>query len=176
MTCTRLALDDGTVAIVCHRREPARPCAFCGAPTRTLCDFPLRGKRAGATCNKRVCEKCATVIGKDRDLCPPHARMAREYGLDLALLAAEQGDAGAQVALDQLEERGAPVSPKARAEAMRPMKFRQRAGPDRAIVSAAEDWREYLVERAAIGEYLGELTREEAERQARELAGPQPRG
>jgi len=35
-------------------------------------------------------------------------------------------------------------------------------------------WREWWTERAAIGEYLGGLTRAEAERQADEIAGPPP--
>lgn len=187
MTCTKIPLAGG-VAFVCTRGAStrARDCAFCGTSTRDykLCDFPLRGKRAGATCSKPMCTKCSTSIGENRDLCPPHMRMAREHNLDLALLAEPQGDAGKQVALDQLEQNGAPIAPRERNKVFAsPIKFRQRkvtTGVPYAVartffVSAAEDWTEYIEERAAIGEYLGGLSREAAERQARELAGPRPR-
>lgn len=36
------------------------------------------------------------------------------------------------------------------------------------------EWREYVSERAAICEYLGELSREDADRAAIEMAGPMP--
>lgn len=182
MTCTAIKLEGG-VAIVCTREPPrrARACSSCGTSTKDyhLCDFPLRGKRAGATCSKPVCTTCTTPIGENRDLCPPHMRMAREHGLDLNLLSESQGNAGKQVALDQLEANGAPVAPRERNRALSPIKFRQHKvtvpGKGGFYVSAVEDWQEYLIERAAIGEYLGELPRDAAERQARELAGPRPK-
>jgi hypothetical protein len=40
-----------------------------------LCDYPLRGKRAGATCDRKLCERCAVHAGPDLDYCPPHARL-----------------------------------------------------------------------------------------------------
>lgn len=189
MTCTKIPVAGG-VAFVCTRGAStrARDCAFCGTSTRDykLCDFPLRGKRAGATCSKPMCGKCATSIGENRDLCPPHVRMAREHKLDLALLAEAEGDAGKQVALDQLEQNGAPVQPRDRNKAVSPIKWRQRKaaaidagrlGPTSpgVIVTAVADWYEFLEERAAIGEYLGGLSRGAAEQQARELAGPRPK-
>lgn len=180
MTCTKVPVAGG-VAIICTRGPSARArdCAFCGVATKDykLCDFPLRGKRAGATCSKPMCAKCATSIGENRDLCPPHVKMARDHGLDLALLDEKQGDAGKQVALDQLEQAGAPVAPRARNQAVKPrIKFRQRVRHDGAIISAVADWQEYLTERAAIGEYERGMTREDAEREAREIAGARPRG
>ncbi len=179
MTCTVIPVQGG-VAIVCSRGQGtrARDCAFCGVNARDykLCDFPLRGKRAGATCSKPMCGKCATSIGDNRDLCPPHVKMARDHNLDLTLLAQNQGDAGKQVALDQLEQAGAPVTPKARNQAVKPdIKFRQRVRSDGGIITAVSDWQEFLTERAAIGEYERGMTRADAEQAARELAGARPK-
>lgn len=48
------------------------------------------------------------------------------------------------------------------------------AGPWRPAYRDRADWLEWWKERAAVFEYLGGMTREEAERAATELAGPQP--
>lgn len=184
MTCTRIPLEGG-VAFVCSRGQNTRPreCAFCRVTSADylLCDFPLRGKRAGATCSKPMCRKCATSIGENRDLCPSHAKIAREHGLDPNLLAEDQGKFGNQVALDQLEAAGAPVTTAAlnkQAVIARP-KFRQRTVavyPNKPYrVTAVGDWEEFWNERAAIGEYERGMTREESERAARELAGARPK-
>lgn len=178
MTWTRL--PDGTAVHICDRgnKPRARACAFCGTSTKDyhLCDFPLRGKRKNATCSKPICVACAVKIGDNRDLCPPHAKMAREHGLDVAILAEVNGAAGNLVALDQLEANGAPMTPRARNKAVKPpVRFQQRTTHDGKIISAVADWEEYLTERAAIGEYLGGLERAAAEQQARELAGARPK-
>lgn len=67
----------GNGVIVCGRPAPAKqqPCRFCarGRVGVKLCDWPTKpgSKR---TCDAPMCEDCATSIGTDRDLCPPHAK------------------------------------------------------------------------------------------------------
>lgn len=69
----------GVTMIVCRRgaRPRAAPCdlAGCNREHTKLCDFPLRGKRAGATCDAKICDAHATQVGPGRDYCPAHARM-----------------------------------------------------------------------------------------------------
>lgn len=158
MTCRTLEVPGG-IAIVCSRGQSrGRDCAFCGTFSKSyvLCDFPLRGKKAGATCSKPACEKCATSVGENRDFCPPHARYHREHGLDVKLIAEGEDDFGGTVALDALEVAGAPAPQIWKAKTM-------------------AEWTEFYEERAAIGEFVGGISREAAERQALELAGPRPK-
>lgn len=80
MKCDVLDLGGGATAIVCSRghRRP-KPCVQCGKPSTKLCDFPLKGKKAGATCSRPICDACARNMGasdKDTiDYCPTHAAM-----------------------------------------------------------------------------------------------------
>lgn len=109
MTCHSFRSKDGTLSgFVCTRER--RPRCACGAPGTKLCDFPLRGAKAGQTCDKVLCDKCATTLPIARlpevvrlsdhfsvlpnfverplvlepetfDVCPAHARvLAREEG------------------------------------------------------------------------------------------------
>jgi hypothetical protein len=74
MTCTPFRLADGTFGIACTRGERPRRCSACKSrPATLLCDYPLRGSKAGKTCDKPLCERCAAHVGTDRDLCPAHA-------------------------------------------------------------------------------------------------------
>lgn len=67
--------------IVCRRgpRRRAAPCSVpgCSASHERLCDFPLKGKKAGQTCDAKLCLEHATRVGLDRDYCPPHAKLAK---------------------------------------------------------------------------------------------------
>lgn len=59
------------------RRDPICKCGS-GKPADRLCDWPLTGRKAGATCNRRCCDACALRVsdeGEGIDYCPPHARM-----------------------------------------------------------------------------------------------------
>jgi hypothetical protein len=61
-----------TSIILCIRggRPPRAKCGVCHVRVHErLCDGP--GKRAGATCNKRLCLKCARTVG-EKDFCPRH--------------------------------------------------------------------------------------------------------
>lgn len=81
MPCNHLrgTLSDGTPfeAIVCTGGARRKRCK-CGRPSTKLCDFKLTGAKASKTCDAPLCPRCATSIGPDRDLCPAHARLARE--------------------------------------------------------------------------------------------------
>lgn len=76
MTCTKIALPGGGVAIVCTRGQRRKVCGTCKRGTATkLCDFPLKGSKAGKTCDAPLCDSCAVSGGPDIDHCPPHARV-----------------------------------------------------------------------------------------------------
>jgi len=76
MPCKVIAAGDGGVIIACSRGQQRQRCA-CGRPADRLCDYPLRGAKAGQTCSRPICSRCATRVGPNRDYCPAHARMAR---------------------------------------------------------------------------------------------------
>ena len=84
MPCDRIDLPDGYV-IVCSERRRAKRCSVCGRPGDLLCDYPLRGAKAGKTCDRPLCAKCtrrqapaSSPNGTDStDYCPPHDAEAR---------------------------------------------------------------------------------------------------
>lgn len=81
MTCHRIDLGDGTFAIACTRgpRRKAAPCLYCGKREHTkLCDHEVS---PGKTCDRKLCEACAVHVGPNRDLCPDHAKVARQQNL-----------------------------------------------------------------------------------------------
>jgi hypothetical protein len=92
MPCDVLYMGGKRVGIVCTRgrTRKAKPCVVCGNPSTKLCDFALTGKRAGKTCNRPLCDKCATVVpnvshlnptaapNDTFDLCPAHAQQRRD--------------------------------------------------------------------------------------------------
>ena len=83
MPCKTIDLGNGDFAIVCSRgRKPRALCGVCKQREHTLlCDFELRGAKAGKTCSQKLCASCAVKVGK-LDLCPPHAKHAQPQ-LDL---------------------------------------------------------------------------------------------
>ena len=67
----------GFTMITCRRGRRGRaPCdvAGCGKDHSKLCDFQLRGAKAGETCDAKLCEIHATPVGDGRDYCPAHVR------------------------------------------------------------------------------------------------------
>jgi hypothetical protein len=58
--------------VVCSRRRKSPPCS-CGRPSVKLCDFPLTGPKTGTTCDKPICDRCATSVGENLDYCRVHA-------------------------------------------------------------------------------------------------------
>jgi len=73
MTCRPLNRGNGVTGWACSRGER---CKECGGRASKLCDYPLRGGKAGKTCDAALCAKCAVNVGPDRDYCLPHARVA----------------------------------------------------------------------------------------------------
>lgn len=57
-------------AIVCMATRRRR-CA-CGAIAPLLCDWKTPAKKSG-TCDRPICEACATSPADGKDLCPEHA-------------------------------------------------------------------------------------------------------
>lgn len=77
-TFSWLAPDGSPVTVVaCGPRVGVKPCRTCGFPSDRLCDYQLRGRLAGTTCNAPLCESCAVHVPPDHDLCPPHARLVK---------------------------------------------------------------------------------------------------
>jgi hypothetical protein len=62
-------MPGGGRAIV--KLAPAAKCEFCRMrPHTKLCDFPAG---PGKTCDAKMCDRCATHVGRDLDNCPRHA-------------------------------------------------------------------------------------------------------
>ncbi len=86
MPCETFRFPGGGTAIVCSRgRQVRKKCVGCGKPATLLCDYPLQGKRAGKTCDRPICAKCATKVPgvetSEHDpfnLCPQHKDKASE--------------------------------------------------------------------------------------------------
>lgn len=73
MICTPLP-GGGFVCRSGQRKACATP--GCGGRVVALCDYPIKGKKPGATCSAAMCERCRASVGPDRDFCPPHKRAA----------------------------------------------------------------------------------------------------
>lgn len=76
MTCEHVTLPGGQTAIVCSTR-PRKRCK-CGRRATLLCDWKIPGKKGG-TCDRPICERCATSPAPGKDLCPDHARAFEEW-------------------------------------------------------------------------------------------------
>lgn len=68
MPRTPLQLPNGARGILCTRSP--RPRCACGRPATLQCD--AHSQRKSGTCDRHVCEACATEVGPDRHLCQVH--------------------------------------------------------------------------------------------------------
>ncbi len=79
MACRHISipLADGTVAraIVCGPAPRRKRCVGCGGPAARECDWKLTGEKAGKTCDRAICARCATSPAPEKDLCPAHAAL-----------------------------------------------------------------------------------------------------
>jgi hypothetical protein len=80
MPCRTHVRPDGGVLSVCSRGAGARSrCIVCTTVYDIkLCDYPLRGAKAGQTCSRPVCGRHARHQEPDLDYCPAHARLVRQ--------------------------------------------------------------------------------------------------
>ena len=76
MACATMKIPGGGFAIVCGLPKPKR-CVYCGRPSTKLCDYPLEGQKKGKTCDRPMCDKCATHVEPDTDYCWPHAQKVK---------------------------------------------------------------------------------------------------
>jgi DNA polymerase-3 subunit epsilon len=72
MPCQPINLGNGAFALVCGKTR-RKLCVYCRKPSTRLCDgaSPLGSGRM--TCDKALCDECATQAGKGTDLCREHA-------------------------------------------------------------------------------------------------------
>jgi hypothetical protein len=72
--------DGKTVAFIRTSGQRMKPCKYCGAPGEKLCDYPLRGPKAGQTCDAPMCAKCAYHVPPNSDYCRLHRKMLTPDG------------------------------------------------------------------------------------------------
>ena len=88
MVCKPISLPGGLTGFVCYRAPAPKLCKVCGTRDATkLCDFALRGRKSGSTCDAPLCDACAVSRGPELDYCPSHARL-----LDAEAAKAERPD------------------------------------------------------------------------------------
>ena len=75
-----IKLPNGGFAHIRFAKTRMPKCDFCDYPSTLLCDFPVREYTALSgeiivtkTCDARICARCATPVGPDKDYCPGHA-------------------------------------------------------------------------------------------------------
>ncbi len=84
MPCNVVRFGD-TTAIVCSRTT-RKSCKYCGKAANKLCDYPLRGAKAGKTCDVPMCPTCATHVPPDTDYCRAHAELVKKEDVPQLLL------------------------------------------------------------------------------------------
>jgi hypothetical protein len=84
MGCEVFTSPDGkVVGIMCSRGGKTQQCAECKKrKAGRLCDWKLKGDKAGKTCDRPLCATCSVTPilqdgskAKDKDLCPVHSRL-----------------------------------------------------------------------------------------------------
>lgn len=77
MTCKREDLLGGVTVFSCSRGQ-RQTCGQpdCRRPMTKLCDFKLKGKLEGKTCDRPLCDTHAQSVGPNLDYCPAHKGLA----------------------------------------------------------------------------------------------------
>jgi hypothetical protein len=77
MPCYPFKSDDGTfIGMVCSRSRKTK-CSVrgCSRNATYLCDYLLKGKKEGSTCDRPLCGRHAILLGEDHHFCPGHHRL-----------------------------------------------------------------------------------------------------
>jgi hypothetical protein len=70
MVCRDIIIDGKHLGVACSRGERQKKCRACSGRAATKqCDFPLKGRKSGKTCDMNICDDCV-------DYCPVHDRMS----------------------------------------------------------------------------------------------------
>ena len=72
MTCEPIRFPGGGGGFACSRGNQARGggrCYICDKPSTKLCDAPVE---QGRTCDRNICDRHATRVGPNLDVCPAH--------------------------------------------------------------------------------------------------------
>ena len=75
MPCKPIIIGGKAIGFACSRGDQRQRCKICGMPATKLCDFPLKGEKAGKTCDMPLCHRHAHSVGPDVDYCPTHFEM-----------------------------------------------------------------------------------------------------
>lgn len=102
MPCRRIG-GEGWSGFACTRgSSQTKPCS-CGARGEYLCDYPLKGKKEGQTCDRSICRTHAKLIKKTAEgsihYCPVHQKMAEKEAREFES-AVFDGDISRQVGED----------------------------------------------------------------------------
>jgi hypothetical protein len=66
---------------ICSRGARWTARCSCGEKASKQCDFPLKGRAQGKTCDRHLCSKCAhpqPQVGPDKDYCPAHHALGQQ--------------------------------------------------------------------------------------------------
>lgn len=80
MGCEQIPLLGGGSMIICSRggrrmnTKPVCSVPDCERLAGFLCDWKLGGRKAGKTCDAKICEVHALRVTDDKELCPAHAK------------------------------------------------------------------------------------------------------
>ncbi len=85
MSCHVIKGKEGkAIGFECNRGYDTPSCSSCGGKATKQCDFPLKGKKAGQSCDRPLCDRCATRYDEKepgKDFCPVHARFMIKHWL-----------------------------------------------------------------------------------------------
>jgi len=75
-------MNVGGCTVIACGRSGFSPCSTPGCRNRSskLCDYPVVRNGQPGTCDAKICDRCATNVGPDKDFCRPHAKLANMPG------------------------------------------------------------------------------------------------
>ena len=78
MPCHTIKMPGGVMVVACSRNSRRSQCSTpsCTNYSSKLCDYPVTRNGQPTTCDAKICDRCATSVGPDKDYCRPHAQLA----------------------------------------------------------------------------------------------------